>query len=263
MSKYIQLFSLYWQNGLVYRTNLILWRFRQFLSALMALTVWSVVFTGQEQVFGYDTGGMIAYVFIASFLQSLVLATALHGLAQRVYSGEVSMLLTKPINFFGTLAIEDLADKSRNILFIFVEMGLLYLLFMPTIPLPGLQTWLIFGLLASMGAVLHFIISLLFGTLGFFSPETWGPKFLFFVIVDFTAGKLFPLDILPEVVQKILFLTPFPYFSFVQTQVFLEKYTQPELLNHILVLAGWLIGLSVLNSWLWKKGMREYTAAGH
>lgn len=260
--KYLQLMKLSWQNGFVYRVSLLMWRFRQFLSSIMALTVWSVIYSAQDQVLGYNQSQMITYVFLSSFLQSFILATALNSLSGRVYSGEISGLLLKPISLFGYLAIEDIADKLRNIFFIVIESSLLFLIFLPQVPMPSGLNIVFFLLAALMGAVLNFVINLLFGTIGFWSPDTWGPKFMFFIMIEFTAGKLFPLDILPEFVERIVYFTPFPYFSFVQTQIFLGRITSEEIMKQLFVLGCWILGLYILNRWIWQRGLRDYTAAG-
>lgn len=262
MKKYIQLIKLSWQNGFVYRISLLMWRFRQFLSSLMAMTVWTVIYQTQSAVLGYDQDQMITYIFLSAFLQSFILATALNSLSSRVYSGEISSLLLKPVSLFGYLAMEDIADKLRNIAFIVIESSLLFLLFLPAIPMPTLGHFVLFVLAAFMGAILNFIINLLFGSIGFWSPDTWGPKFMFFIMVEFTAGKLFPLDILPPMIRNIVYMTPFPYFSFVQTQIFLGRLSNLEIFKNLGILSIWIVGLYILNRWIWQRGLRDYAAAG-
>lgn len=262
MTKYVQLMKLSWQNGFVYRVSLFMWRFRQLLSSVMALTIWTVIYDAQTQVLGYDQNQMITYIFLSAFLQSFILATALNSLSGRVYSGEISSLLLKPVSLFGYFAMEDVADKLRNVAFIVIESALLFALFMPSIPMPTGINLLLFLLMALLGAVMNFIINLLFGSIGFWSPDNWGPKFMFFILVEFTAGKLFPLDILPNVLEKLVYLTPFPYFSFVQTQVFLGRLSWQEILGHFGILSAWIVGLYVLNRWIWKQGLRDYSASG-
>ncbi len=262
MNKYLALFQLNWQNGLVYRLSVFLWRFRQFLGTVMALTIWSVIFAGKGQVFAYSGAQMTTYIFLVGVLQSLILATALNGLASTVYSGNLSHELLKPINIFVYLGIQDLADKFKNFVFILIETGILYLLFKPEIILPNLQFWPLFIVWVIGGMVVNFWITLLFGALGFWSPETWGPRFLFFMFVDFTAGRLFPLDILPGGIQRLLFFTPFPYLSFIQTQLFLGKLSSSEVLQQSLILLSWVVGLGLLTKIIWKKGLRDYAAAG-
>lgn len=262
MKKYLTLFLLNWQNGLVYRVSVLLWRLRQFLSSVMSLTIWSVIFQNQTNVLGYEQSQMITYIFIIGILQSLILASILQGLAQTIYSGNLSYELLKPVNIYLYLGVQDLADKLKNFGFMVLESVILYLIFRPDLFLPGLANGSLFLLWLLGGMVLNFFISLLFGSLGFWSPETWGPRFLFFMFLDFTAGRLFPLDILPETIQKIIFLTPFPYLSFVQTQLFLEKLSSTQVFQYSLGLAFWVCMAGVLVKVTWQRGLKDYAAAG-
>lgn len=261
-NKYVTLLKLNWQNGLVYRTSVIMWRIRQFLGTLMSLTIWTVIFNSNQNAFNYTQNSMITYIFLVSFLQSMIIASALNGLAQRVYSGEISNHLLKPINIFGYFVVEELADKLKNIGFLTFEIIILYFIFNPIIVLPNLPVFLIFTTWSILGLILNFLISLIFGSLGFWSPDTWGPRFLFFMIINFTAGKLFPLDILPNVIQKVLYLTPFPYLSFIQIQLFLQRLSTQEIFNHSIVLLFWIVLTGILVSLLWKKGLKTYESSG-
>ncbi len=262
MNKYSTLLKLSWQNGLVYRTSVIMWRLRQFLGTFMSLTVWTVIFNTNPVAFNYTKDSMITYIFLVSFLQSVIIATALNGLAQRVYSGEISNYLLKPINLFGYFAVEEIADKAKNVGFLLIEVIILYLIFVPTIVFPAAGTLALFVVWSIFGLFINFCISLLFGVLGFWSPDDWGPRFLFFTILYSISGKLFPLDILPEIIQKILYLTPFPYLSFIQIQLFLQRLSDQEILIHTLVQLFWIGILGVTTKYLWKKGLKSYEATG-
>ena len=237
LRKYWSLLKISWETGLVYRVNILLWRFRQFLLTLMSLTLWTVIFGSADEVFSYTNAQMITYIFVASVAQSIILATALNGLARTVYTGELSNVLVKPVSVYLYLAAQDVADKLKNFGFIIFESLGLYLIFQPPLVIPSAAIATLFVLWLIGGAVLNFLITLLFGAIGFWSPDIWGPRFLFFMIVSFTAGNLYPLDILPEVLTRVLFLTPFPYFAYMQSQLFLGRIDSSETLLHSAVLA--------------------------
>lgn len=262
MNKYLTLYSLSWQNGFVYRASLFIWRLRQFLSSFMALTVWSVFYQTDSSSLNYSHETMITYIFLVGVLQSIIMATSLHGLADRIYSGDFSNDLLKPVNYFAYFFTQELADKSKNIFFIIVETAALYLIFKPTISFPSTEIVFLFSFWALLGMLMNFCVSLLFGALGFWSPETWGPRFLFFILIDLTAGKLFPLDILPTTIQKILLFTPAPYLSFIQTQLFLGRIPQTEILMITGKFVLWLITLMILVKLIWEKGIKIYGAMG-
>lgn len=262
MQKYWQLFLLSWQNGLVYRASVLMWRIRQFLSTIMALTVWSVLFNSSGSLFGYDRAEMTTYIFLVGILQSFILATALNGLSGQIYSGSFSFDLLKPINIYVNLFVQDIADKAKNVVFVITESVILFFLFQPVVIVPTLSILSLFFLWIIGAILLLFFIQLIFGSFGFYSPETWGPRFLFFMFVDFTAGKLFPLDILPPIIRNAVSFTPFPYFSFWQIQLFLGKLNSTQIVQHTITLGVWILVAAIVARLLWKRGLKEYNAAG-
>lgn len=217
---------------------------------------------GTADAFGYDRSAMISYIFLTAFLQSVIQSTLLNGLAEDIYTGVLSNTLVKPVRLFGMWLAQEFADKSMNIFFVICESLLLIAIFHPQIYFPALPQLLLFLVATLLGAILLFLVMLLFGTIGFWSNETWGIRFLFFMLMDFTAGKLYPLDILPAMARKILFLTPFPYLAYAQTQLFLGKYSGAQTVETFAVLGVWIVVLSLLFRAIWNHGMKTYGAVG-
>ena len=254
---------MYWQNSWVYPVSFMMWRFRQFISTFAAITVWVAIFQTQQSAFGYSRDSMISYIFLTGFLQSMILATQTGGLAQQIYAGEISNTLLKPLNIFGAFIVQELSDKFLNFSFVIIETIILIQIFHPVFVLPPLSLFLLFLITVILGAVLLFFMMLLLGTLGFWSPDTWGPRFLFYIFVDFTAGKLFPLNIFPKILQDILALTPFPYLTYAQTQIFLQHASSNQILKTFLMLGFWIVVIASAFSLIWRKGIKDYGAAGH
>lgn len=260
--KYYRLFLLSWQNGLVYRASLLVWRLRQIILSVMSLTLWQVIYTDQTQVSTYNRAQMTSYIFMIALLQSLILASSLNGLAGDIYHGKISAYFLKPQRMFWTFLTFELADKFKNLVFALSEGVLLFFIFRPELIFPPVATWLLFILWSLGGAILFFYITILFGCLGFWSPETWGPRFLFFMILEFTVGRLFPLDLLPTLIQTLLRFTPFPYLSYVQIQLFLGRLDSSEIWWHSLGLLTWIVIFWQLASRIWEKGAHGYEASG-
>lgn len=262
MRKYFQLLSISWQDGFVYRTSVFLWRFRNFLAAVLSLTVWSLLLSNGNSVGSYDQSSAITYVFVISLLQSVVLSTSLHGMSEFIYSGGLSIVLVRPLNVFAYFATQEVADKLKNFLFLLAESTLLWWLFQPTLVLPDTPMLALFLVWTAGAIYLNGLLLMLLGMIGFWSPETWAPRFLFFILLDVTAGKLFPLDILPKIIQQVLFLTPLPYLSFMQTQLFLGKLDATSLWQHTVIFVSWMLVGTVLVRIIWRRGMRQYAGAG-
>lgn len=262
MNKYFLYFNNYWSYIFSYRTSWLLWRLRQFMLGFMALSLWSAVYQNADAVFGYERAELFTYIFITTLLQNIILATALNNLPSFIYSGEISNILLKPVHMLGYFISRELADKIFNTISSIVEMCILFLIFKPELILPGIETLPFFLFSIILGMILSFFIQIIFGTMGFWSPDTWGPRFLFYILTDLTSGKLFPLDILPEAVQNFLLLTPFPYFTYTQVQLALGKSTQLTMTEIIARLCFWVVSLGLAAMILWKKGMRQYQAVG-
>ncbi len=265
VQKYWKLLTLFWQNGLVYRMSVFMWRVRRFLVALMSLTIWLTIYASSAEgatPFGYGRSSMMSYIFLVSVLQSFISATALDGLAQDVYTGTISNHLLKPISLYGYFIVQELADKLRNTTAMIFEFIALFVIFRPEFVKPSLSILGLFVLWVLGALILKFCFSLLLGSLGFWSPKTWAPRFLFYSLLKFVGGQLFPLEVLPETIQKIIYATPLPYFSFIQTQLFLGKVSGAAALRHTLILAGWIVILGLSAKIIWNKGLRDYDAAG-
>ncbi len=261
-TKYLQLFSISWQNGFVYRASLFFWRLRSVMTTLLALTLWNTAFISGQVNLDYTQDTMILYIFLTAILQNIVLATALQGLTGTIYSGQLSIILLKPLNIFSFLMVQDLADKLKNVAFILIETAIFFLLFQPAVVWPTGNVLILFAIWIIGGLFINFLINLIFGAFGFWSPDSWGPRFLFYTLITFTSGTLYPLDILPLVIQKIIYLTPLPFLSFAQTQLFLNRLTSSEITTYSLGLIFWLFSLGLIARWLWGRGLRDYSAAG-
>lgn len=261
-NKYSQLLSVQWQSGLVYPISLFVWRIRQFLVTFMSLSIWGVLFANQDQLSGYTQPEMFTYIFVVSILQSLILSTALSGLSYEVYSGSISHILLRPINFFAYLITVELDDKLKNSFFSIIEFIILFFLIKPEFFIPPLITMLVLFFWILGGIMTYFLIQLLFGAVGFWSPDTWAFRFLFVLVLEITAGKMFPLDILPSILQTIIKFTPFPYLSFAQTQLFLGKLSTQSIIFHSVMIIFWMVLLGTLSANFWRKGLRNYEASG-
>lgn len=262
LRRYVALFSISWQNGLVYKTAFLMWRLRMVIGTLLPLALWSAVYTQSDQAFGYTQSEMIGYILLSNLSLSLIMSTGLHDIPYKVYSGELSLWLIKPMGIFRYYLLVDLADKMKNFFFVMIETMVFWFFLAPMIGIPSASVLLLAIFWILLGVAIHFWIELLFGAIGFWSPDVWGPKFLFFMVIDIAAGRSFPLDIFPPIVDKILFMTPFPYFGFVQTQLLLGRIPSQDFIPLTASMLLWMLVLGALAWVIWRRGLRDYSAAG-
>ena len=98
----------------------------------------------------------------------------------------------------------------------------------------------------------------------FWAPETaWGMQFLVIVvIVEFLSGAIFPINIFPEVIYKLLSLTPFPYLVFFPINVFLGNSSYIQGVQNILISGLWCFVLWKFTNHIFRKGLLVYDPSG-
>jgi ABC-2 type transport system permease protein len=111
---------------------------------------------------------------------------------------------------------------------------------------------------------IFFTLLFMTASIPFWMPEVaWGAQFLIVVIVvEFLSGSLFPIDILPGVLQKILYASPFPYLIFFPLQTYLGKLPVNQVIAGLTVSIAWSVVLWLLLKYIWSKGLKVYQAYG-
>lgn len=263
MSKYLVSFTNTISEYFAYRLNFFLWRVRVIVGILITYFLWQSIFQGKTEVFGYSRTDMFTYILLITFLQGIVLSTQTHKVANEINTGDLSNLLIKPINYFGFNFARDLTDKFINTVFSFLEMLILIMILKPPVFLQTSPYWLgFFILLVVLAAILYFEINMLLSFIGFWSKETWAPRFIFYILVVFLAGTYFPLDIMPPPIYSFLLLLPFTYVVFFPLKVYLGSVSAVVLYKGLIIISIWIVVLGMLMNYLWKKGLKFYTAEG-
>lgn len=200
---------------------------------------------------------MIQYLLLATVLSSFLSFGYTADIAGEILSGQIINYLLKPFNFITFAFLKELAQKTINLCFVCVEVSIFVFIIQtfPTFHITALRffEFLIFFILSIL---LSFNISFLISLSGFWSPEVWGPRFVYTVFMSIVAGTLFPLDILPPLVYKLLLFTPLPYLFFIPAKILVKDV--PELFFAFAMSIIWTVLSFMALRLLWKKGLREY-----
>lgn len=263
LQKYWVILSISWVNGFAYPVSFWLWRFRQILGIFISLSLWISIYATQQSLFGYTQSQMLTYIFVANLVSYFVLASRTIDVLGVINSGDLSLYLVKPVNFFTYWFSRDIADKFQNIIFSVFELTALYFFFKPPFYFSHeLVTYALVALAILGGIFLYFFINMMFGFIGFWSNDSWAPRFLFFMIMSFAAGTLFPVDIFPKQIANFFLLTPFPYLTFFQSKVWLDQLSSTEILRGFSIMGIWIFLMAFSAYGLWRKGIRGYGSEG-
>jgi ABC-2 type transport system permease protein len=266
MNKYLQIFKISFQEEFAYKINFIMWRVRNAFQIIITFFLWNTIFSNPGQViFGYDRARILTYVFALMIVRALVLSARAVDVSSDVAEGNLSNYLVKPISYFKYWFTRDVASKALNLGFAAVEFAALFLILKPPFYFQTNAFVLLAFLIAVVLAMLIFFCLLfIISAVPFWAPELgWGAQFLVTtVILEFLSGSLFPIDILPPILQKIVMTLPFPYMIFFPVQVYLGKITGVAQVQGFLISAVWLAALWISMKYVWTKGLKVYQAFG-
>lgn len=264
INKYLAVFKISWEQGLIYRLNFTLWRARTVLQLLLVYFIWWTVFQTEKQIFGYTQESILTYILISAVIRAIVLSSRTMDVANQINDGSVVNFLIKPLGFIQYYLSRDLADKLLNIFFVVFEITLIIFLLKPQIIIQtNLNTLILFILATTGGIIVYFCIGFIISLLSFWVENSWGPMFLMFIFLEGFGGALFPIDILPKGVFNFLMLTPFPYLIYFPSKLYSGGFSTDQLLIYFSILSFWVIGLWVILRWAVNAGLRHYTAVGH
>lgn len=252
------------KEDVVYPASVLAWRVRVVLRVLVIYILWDSLLLGTAGFAGYSRSQLLTYILLTILVQTLVLSSRTINVGTMISSGDLSNFLLKPVSFFRYFFALDLGNKGMNLAFSVLEFSLFFYFFRPPLVLTLRPFELASAFaVAILALFLYFYVNLALGFVTFFSPEnTWAPRFLFFMVLEFLAGALFPLDILPRGLYRILMLTPFPYFLYFPTAALLGRFRWVELIFYGLCGLLWFIIFRKLAEVLWRRGLSAYEAWG-
>lgn len=263
VNAYLKVVKNTWEETVTYRLNFVMWRVRTVLQVLTLYFLWLSIMPGQGAFLGYTKYSMLTYILGTSIFSSIILSTRSHEIGEQINRGDLSNFLVRPINYFFYWFARDLGDKAMNILFATFELTILFFILRPPLLIQADFIVLVFTLISVVSAlILYFLFNVLLGFLGFWSPETWAPRFIFMIAISFFAGGLFPLDILPKGIFSVFQLLPFSYLLYFPLKLYLGKLSFFEISAGIFISIFWILALYFLAKLIWMRGLRLYTAQG-
>jgi len=264
MKKYLAVGRIAFANILQYRWEYLLVQARAILLLITLYFLWTQVFKTRVNLFNFNREQIITYVFLATILRQFVIISATDQIAAELQSwGKFFSYLLRPIGYFRYWFTVDLVYKFAGlipislIIFIFVRVFNIVL----TRP-AGVFYILLFAISVLIAILIYFYIGILVSTAGFWTSQVWGLQFLVVLILEFSAGAYFPLNVLPSNLQFFIKLTPFPYLLYYPISIFLGKLSYLQSIQAILIATLWLFTIFLLTKFVWGKGLKAYEAWG-
>jgi len=266
MRKYWHVINIGIQNNLTYRFNFLARAVFGLIPLIAILSVWRKIYEGKpgDHIGGYTLPEMISYYLLVTIVDAL---TAVNEddwqIAADIKDGNISQFLLKPVNYLGYRLCLFFSGRVTYLAVATAPLAIFILWLHKYFVLP--QDWTTFGcFLVStvLTALLQFFTSYAMAMLAFWVLEVSTFIFILYAFEYIASGHLFPLDILPAGLQRIMYFTPFPYQLYFPVSIYMGKTAGTNLAHGLLVQLLWVIVTYAVARFAWARGLRKYSAVG-
>jgi ABC-2 type transport system permease protein len=251
-----QLLAAQWQNTLQYPGMLVIWMLETFFVPLVLLLVWLPILRNSPQ----EASAKIYYVVLPL---STMITGAWHGgfFARKVRTGELNSYLVKPLGYVWYEITNNLSEKLFKLCILLPAVLINMRIFNVSLP-TNPSTWLAFGMLLILSAILNFIVELIIGYASFWLDDISGIVNLVDIAAFTFGGRLIPLFLFPEKLYSVASALPFRYLFAFPAEYLSGQVPASELVKTLAVISIWLALALALAIILWKKGLKSFSANG-
>jgi ABC-2 type transport system permease protein len=207
---------------------------------------------------------MISYLLLVHISRMFSSMPGLaQGIARDIRDGNLKKYLLQPIEMLPYLVSYRAAHKMAYIVTSSLPYGLLFFLCRSYFPgWPDLPTLAGYAAALLLGFLIGFFFEASIGMLGFWFLEVSSFLYVISTVTFFLSGHMFPFDLLPPFWVAVLKNLPFQYLAYFPAAVFLGKIEGEALVQGLLIELVWVVGFMVLASWMYRRGLRHYSAYG-
>ena len=227
------------------------------------LVVWSTIAEAQGgQVGGYTPGQFAAYYIVWTLVRNMNIVFTPYGWEGRIQRGRLSMELLRPIHPLHS-DIAFFAGWKVVVIILWLPLAaILTWIFKPQFSTSLLEIAIFFC--AIWGAYLIRTMELsLLGMISFWTTRVAALYELFFALELVLSGRLVPMSLMPDWVQRVASFLPFQWTFGYPIESLIGALAPADLLRGLGMQLLWITLLTGLVSLVWRFGIRRFSAVGN
>ncbi len=236
-----------------------------FANVTLAYFLWKAIYeqTGSAEIEGYTFPVMVLYYVLVPLMINVTRTHESGSIGGEIYTGTLTRYLIFPMSFFVYKYASTLASTLIGVLQLLIVIGGYALIvgFPAELPLNA-QTFL-GGLLAGiLAGALNFYIMSCIEMVAFWADNTWSLNVMFMFVARLLGGAMLPLALFPEMVQRILPYTPFPYLISFPVLTIMGKTDVTAWVQGMGIMIAWTCVFALVQKVTWKRGCIQYAGVG-
>ena len=267
VNKYWHVINIGIQNNLTYRFNFLARSLFGLIPLTAVVLLWRTIYTTKgagSVISSYTLAEMISYYLLVTVVDAL---TAVNEddwqIAADIKDGNISQFLLKPVDYLWFRLCLFVAGRITYLAIAVLPLALFFFWLRQYFVLPADGTTLgCFLASLVLTALVQFFLSYTMAMLAFWVLEVSTFIFILYAFEYIASGHLFPLDILPPAIARVLAFTPFPYQLYFPVSIYMGKVTGAALAQGLLIQLGWVVFGYSLARFAWNRGIKKYAAVG-
>lgn len=260
---YQRFWQVNWAEQWQYRANLIMYLLYWLVSPVIYLAVWTTIANQQGSVQGLTANDFITYYLTLLLVDQLTSEITMHLMAYKIQDGTLSNDLLRPVHpVLTNVLVNNLAFKAL-IFMVFLPIWLaLLLLFRPDYGAVSPQTILLALPALALGFSINFLLGATLTSIAFWTTRVYNILEFYFAVSLLFSGQFVPLTLMPPIIQRIADFLPFQYFIYFPVQIILGRISTSVYLEKLAYGFLLLVLAYLLFRWVWRAGVKRYSAVG-
>ncbi len=265
MKLYLNYFKLRIETFLQYRSAAIAGLTTQFFWGLMMIFIYMALYQNADNV-SMNLEQVIAYTWLhQAFYAFLAVRVMDSEIRDSIRSGNVAYEIIRPYNLYYWWYIKCVAKRIASGMLRVMPVIIVALL-LPApygLPLPAtFANFILFIISLFLGVLVVVGISMLVHTLGFYTYNEAGISSMLNSVMEFLAGELVPVALLPMFIQKGTYYLPFRLVCDLPFRLYSNNINITEGILGIGLQVGWILILIVIGNFIVKNALKKVFVQG-
>ncbi len=247
----------YYAYMMEYRAELLLWALSGSLPFIL-MGAWN-------QAASRGSFGMSALEFTRYFLaiylaRQLSVVWVIWDFEREIVEGKLAFRLLQPIDPVWHHVFSHLSERVARMPFILMIIAIFFLLYPGAFWVPSLHQILVFSIAAFFGFALQFLIQYTLAMFAFWTEKASAIQDCWYLVHLFFSGAIAPLTVFPAPIRAVARWLPFPYILDFPASILVGL--PVDLARGFGMIFAWGLIFVVINRYLWRRGLKQFSGMG-
>jgi len=249
--------SVYYAYMVEYRAELLFWVLSGTFP-LILMGLWAEA--ARSGQFDLQPTELVQYFLAVFLVRQFTVVWVIWEFEREVVEGKLSPYLLQPVDPVWRHFFSHVSERFARLPFAFLLVGLFLLLYPQAAWLPSFGNLLLAMLATMLAFCLRFLMQYTFALMAFWTERATALEQFWFLLYTFLSGMIAPLSLFPDTVRAIVLWTPFPYLIYFPASLLINQ--AEYVVQGFMAMVLWSGLFFILNRWLWRHGLRQYSGMG-